>query len=68
MAMAIGYINQKLLKAEVRHNASLVAVTGVKYRSTYVCCFNSLWMYCNISIYDVCIDSFFFQRKIVNMR
>lgn len=31
MAMAIGYLNQKLLKAEVRHNASLVAVTGEVY-------------------------------------
>jgi len=31
MAMAVGYLNQKLLKAEVRHNASLVSVSGEVY-------------------------------------
>lgn len=31
MAMAVGYVNQKLLKEETRHNVSIVAVTGEVY-------------------------------------
>jgi len=31
MAMAVGYINQALLKAEVRHSATIVPVTGEVY-------------------------------------
>lgn len=31
MAMAVGYVHQKLLNEEIRHNVSLVAVTGEVY-------------------------------------
>ncbi len=29
--MAVGYINQKLLKEEIRHSVSIVAITGEVY-------------------------------------